>query len=291
MFKNYLIELWYFFCKYVLVLLTDKIFYNFIFFIHCFRLKKKWYKLDFKSPNTFTEKINYLKLYERNELAPIVADKVLVKDYVKTTIGDKYLIPNIGIFSNANDIDLNYLPNKFIIKANHGSQWNLICNDKTKINWNQAVNKLNNWLGKNAYHLSREWQYKSIKPRLLCEKLLSENLTDYKVFCYDGVPKFIQVDTDRFSNHQRSIFTTKWHETNFQIRYSKISHSIIKPKKLDEILNLSKVLSEKFKFCRVDFYYVNNRIYFGELTNHPGGGIEPFLNYEQDLEFGKFVNI
>lgn len=285
-------NLWYWVCKYVLIVIPDKWFYQIITFINYNRLGFKWYHLNLVTPKTFNEKLNYLKMNDRNELASVVADKVAVRDYVSNTIGANYLTPLIGVYDNAKEIDYDELPCKFALKTNHGSGgWNLICNDKSKLIWPDEVKKLNSWLRKNAYYLSREWHYKNIIPKLLCESLLEYEIMDYKFFCSQGNPQYIQVDRKRFSSHERSLFTTEWVETNVLIRYNKISNEIPKPVLLDEMLMLSEKLSSPFHFCRVDLYEHNNRVYFGEITIHPGGGMEPFVRFEDDLKMGEVIDI
>ena len=247
--------------------------------------------MDLENPKTFNEKLNYLKLNDRNHLSPIVADKVEVRDYVSDLIGDRYLIPLIGIYSNANQIQLNELPEKFVIKANHGSGFNLICNDKNILDWKSEKYIMDQWIKKNAYYFSREWQYFDIKPKLICEELLSKELNDYKIFCSNGKPSLIQVDHSRFTDHQRTLFDLNWNEKEIQIRYKKINKKISKPTQLEEMLMVAEKLSSKFLFCRIDLYEFDNKVYFGEITLYPGGGQEPFLNKDQDLKMGELINI
>ena len=288
---NFIKELWYFICKNFLIFVPSHSFYKIVSFVNFKRLGFKWYSFDLKEPKTFNEKLNYLKLYSRNELGPVVADKVTVREYVKEKIGEQYLIPLIGVYDNANDINFKALPHKFALKTNHGSGWNLICADKSQLNWPEEVKKLNEWLEKNAFYLSREWQYKHIEPKLICEELLEYEIKDYKVFCSNGKPIYIQVDSDRFTNHERTLFTTDWEETNIQIRYSKISKPVERPAHLEEMLDLSAKLAAPFSFCRVDLYEHDGNIYFGEITLHPGGGMEPFVNKVQDIKMGEIIDI
>lgn len=288
---NVVKKLWYFICRYFLILIPTQSFYKIVSFVNFKRLGFKWYSFDLKNPKTFNEKLNYLKLHYRNDLGQIVADKVAVRDYVKESIGEQYLIPLIGVYDSATEINFETLPHKFALKTNHGSGWNLICADKTTLNWSEEVKKLNKWLDKNAFYLSREWQYKNIVPKLICEELLEYEIKDYKVFCSGGKPVYIQVDSDRFSNHERTLFTTSWEETDIQIRYPKITKQVERPAHLDEMLMLSEKLAAPFCFCRVDLYEHDGNIYFGEITLHPGGGMEPFLNKSQDIEMGEMINI
>jgi hypothetical protein len=285
-------NLWYWTCKYVFIALPASTFSKFAFFINCIRLKHPYYSFNLKSPKTFNEKLNYLKLNDRNPLAPVVGDKVKVRDYVRDTVGDKYLIPSIGVFDNASKIDVNALPQRFALKTNHGSGWNLIVKDKSLLNWEVEKRQLNRWLNKNSFYLNREWHYKKITPLLLCEELLEFEIKDYKFFCSMGKPKLVQVDSDRFSNHQRAMYTADtWQECKIQIRYAKSNNPIPKPKLLEEMVAISSKLAQPFVFCRVDLYEHNGKVFFGEITLHPGGGIEPFLNREMDLEMGHLIDL
>ena len=284
-------EFWYFLTKYLALILPGPIFLNFIRFVNYNRLGFKYYPLNLKEPKTFNEKLNYVKLNFRPDLGSKAADKVEVREYVSEVIGSEYLVPLIGIYENARDIDFDKLPNQFVIKANHGSGWNLICTNKDDLNWSKELSKLNKWLSRNAFYVSIEWQYKNIKPRLICEKLLGYDIKDYKIFCNNGNALFVQVDSDRFTNHTRSIYDSEWNELDICIRYDKITPKANPPHNLKEMLSLASKLSEPFKICRVDFYEVESKIYFGEITLFPGGGQEPFHNYEQDLKFGSYFSI
>ena len=284
-------ELWYYCCKYVLIWIPDKWFYQLVAYVNYTRLGFKFYFFDLNLPKTFNEKLNFLKLKYRNPLAPIVADKVLVRRYVEEKIGEKYLVPVIGIYDNPDEIAFDQLPNRFALKTNHGSGWNLICKDKNTIDWKVEVKKIKVWLKKNAYYLNREWQYQVIQPKLICEVLLDYEIKDYKFFCRNGQPVYVQVDSERFSNHERTIFTTNWQETDIRITYPKIKKKMEPPATLDEMLGLSAKLAEPFLFCRVDLYEHQGRVYFGEITLHPGAGSEPFGNKDQDLRMGYLIEL
>lgn len=284
-------RLWYYLCRYILVYIPSDIFIQLALFIDHKRLGFKGYYLNLERPKTFNEKINYLKFYDRNELIPTLADKVSVRKYVSDVIGEKHLIPIIGIYNSVHNISFDQLPEKFALKTSHGcGGWNLICRNKKNINWRKEKKKLNAYMNRNGYYLTREWQYNS-KPKLICEELLEYDLIDYKFFCNNGVAKAIQVDTGRFTNHQRKLFDVDWEELNIQIRYPKSDVGIVKPNKLDEMIKIANKLSKPIILCRVDLYEHKNKIYFGEITFYPGGGTEPFINYNQDLEFGKMFEL
>jgi hypothetical protein len=284
-------SVWYLLCRYVLFLLSDEAFIAFLRRIQYFRLSVDYYPLNWSNPQTFCEKINILKTGRLSGLHTKVADKVAVREFVAKKIGENYLVPLFGIFDTANDIDYSKLPNQFAIKANHGSGWNIICVDKNQLNWKKATKKLNYWLGLNAYYLSREQQYKKIRPKLIVEYLIDEEPNDYKFFCFEGIPKLIQVDYSRFTKHSRSIYDMDWNLTPYKIRYPQIPVTIPKPKGFQEMIVIARKLSADFQFCRVDLYNVDGKIYFGEITLFPGGGVEPFLKREHDLELGQFLKL
>ncbi|MCB9201609.1 MAG: hypothetical protein H6604_00980 [Flavobacteriales bacterium] len=254
------------------------------------RLKYKPYKLNLSNPKTFNEHLNYKKLKENYPLGTIVADKVKVRTYIKEKIGEKYLIPIHGIYSSADEVNFKELPKGFALKTNHGSGWNVICQDKEKLDIQATKNKFSKWLKYNAYYLSREWQYKDIQPLIICEKLLKYEIFDYKFFCFKGQPIFIQVDIDRFTNHTRNFYDLEWNLQGFGINYPLFNKKIEKPAQLQEMIEVSKVLSKDFDFVRVDLYVYENKVFFGELTLYPGGGFEPFLSIEQDLEMGEYFS-
>lgn len=233
--------------------------------------------MNLKNPETFNEKINYLKLHERPELGEIIADKIKVRDYVSSVAGEKYLIPVIGVFERSEDIDFEKLPRQFALKTNHGSGWNIICRDKTKLHIHKAHRKLKRWLKRNAYYLSREWQYKNLKPMIICEELLEFDIIDYKFFCFNGIPEFVQLDIDRFTDHTRIYYSTSWERLDFSVTYHQATREIEKPSQIEEMLSLSTKLSKGFLFSRIDLYLHNNKIYFGEITLHPEGGFGPFI--------------
>lgn len=251
-------------------------------------------KLDLTNPKKFNEKMQWLKLYWRDPLLTICADKWTVRSFVKDRIGEDYLIDIIGIFDKTSEIDLNKLPDKFILKSTHGSHWNIIVNEKGKEDWKKISNQLRRWLKKNYSYYGHEWVYKNIIPRIICEKLLLDeygNLPmDYKIFCFNGNPRFIQVDIDRHTNHRRNIYDTSWNLLPFEIYYPMAPDAILgKPKHLEEILGISRRLSVGFCFVRVDLYYVQEKIYFGEMTFIHASGYERFRPQEYDRFFGDHI--
>lgn len=287
--RAYLKDAWYWLCRGPLSFLPDQYFIWLVSWVTYKRLHAKWYHFNLTNPITFNEKLNYLKLGETNALASVVADKVAVRDYAAEKVGDKFLVPMIGVYQDSDEIPFYDLPNQFVLKVNHGSGWNIICTDKSKLDTVIAKKKLRKWLNRNAWYLSRESQYKEIPPKIICEALIGENINDYKFFCSRGEPVAIQVDIDRFKKHKRAIFDTEWKLMDIGINYPIPEKDIAPPTMLSEMLDVARKLSVDFIFCRIDLYEVNGKIYFGEITLCPGGGFEPFHAYEQDLQFGRYI--
>lgn len=247
------------------------------------------------NPKNFNEKIIWLKTKYYHPKMPIYTDKVLVKDEIAKLIGSKYLIPTIGVYERAEDIDFHSLPSSFVIKANHGAGWNIIVKDKAKININKVISKLNSWLNKDYSLGRREYHYSKIKPKILIEKnLITEyntKLNDFKIFCFNGVPKIVEVDLDRFNNHKRNFYNFNWERLPFQIIYPPYQGNINKPSNLDEMFTVAKVLSQEFPFLRVDLYNCSGKIYFGECTFTPGGGVSPIYPHEWNKKLGDWLEL
>jgi len=255
------------------------------------RLGFKFSFLNLNDPKTFNEKLNYFKSLPLNDEQTMLADKVLVRDYIKKTVGEKYLVPVLGIYAQPEDIVFEELPGSFILKTNHGSGWNIICRDKSSFDKKRAVRLFKRWLSFNAYYLSREKQYKNIKPLILCEQLLEYEIYDYKFFCFDGNPTFVQVDIDRFTDHKRAFFDMDWNKLPFSIRYSISEKNIPVPAQLGEMISVAASLSKNLVFCRVDLYIHHDKVYFGEITFIPGGGNEPFSSQNYDKKIGDYIKI
>ena len=270
-------------------LISDLLFLKIKYF---YRFRKK---LNLDKPKTFNEKLQWLKLYDRTNLHTICADKIKVRQFVKDTIGEEYLIPLVGFFQNADEINPLELPNyPIIIKTNHDSGTYFIVKDKKKQDWAGIKNKLNVAIAFNYYISGREWQYKNIKPIVLIEKLLTTDEgsipRDIKLHCFNGHVKFIQVDVDRESIHKRSLFDVNWNLLNFEIHYP--SAGFLKPPtNLKLLIKLAEKIAKNFTFVRVDFYEVKDEIYFGEITFHPGSGFEKFKPDSKNLDFGKELKL
>ena len=232
------------------------------------RLKRE---VELNEPIKFNDKLQWLKLNWYDPKAIICADKYRVREFVEDRIGKEYLNEIYEVYDSVDRINLNMLPESFVLKGTHGSGFNIICTNKNNIDWNFEYKKMKKWLKRNYYWQNREWVYKNIEPRIICEKYLEEaehgELRDYKFFCFDGEPRLIQVDFNRFTNHERNIYDLTWTLLDVEIQYPNNKKIIIdKPSRLSEIVKLSKELSKGFPHVRVDFYQVKDVIYFGELT-------------------------
>lgn len=252
--------------------------------------------LNLKNPKTFNEKIQWLKLNNKNLGYSRLVDKYEVKKYIEETIGKEYVIPTLGIWNSFDEINFDSLPSQFVLKCTHDSGGLIICNDKNNFNKDEARKRINKSLNKNYYLEHREYPYKNVKPRIIAEKLMTDEsgteLKDYKIFCFNGEPYFIEVDFNRFTNHQRNIYSIEWKLLNVEIEYhSNKQKDITKPVCLDEMLQIAKELSKKIPFVRVDLYVVKNQIYFGELTFFHGAGYEKFHPEKWNEKLGELINV
>ncbi|MGL6115569.1 MAG: ATP-grasp fold amidoligase family protein [Cetobacterium sp.] len=265
-------------------------------------IKKKYKKifgkeLNIDNPQTFNEKIQWRILKEKKDIYTKLADKYLVREYIKETIGEEYLIKLLGVYKKAEDIDYDKLPQKFVLKCNHDSGSVIICNDKSKFNKKEANKKLNFYLKRNFYYLTREWHYKNIKPFIICEEYIEDNgmePKDYKFHIFNNSKErkmFIQCDVNRFKNHKRAIFDENWGLQSFLLKHQNPDKLPMKPKKFEKMKELAWELSKDYKAIRIDFYEVNEKIYFGEITFTPGAGTEKFYPEEWDYKLGQMWEI
>ncbi len=255
------------------------------------------YDLDLINPKTFNEKIQWLKLYNRNPIYTTMVDKYSVKEYVANIIGRRYIIPTIGVWDNANQIDFNVLPNQFVLKCTHDSHGLVICKDKNQLNIPEIKKKLKKALNQNYYNKFKEWPYKNVKPRIIAEPYMEDTklseLRDYKFFCFDGICKFFKVDFDRFSDHHANYFDTNGNllELGELVCPPNWEKSITLPKKLDKMIEMAEKLSSVSPFLRADFYYVNGNIYFGEMTFYPASGLGEFIDKSWDFKLGTLLKL
>ena len=266
---------------------------------------KKKYKIIFKkdinleSPKTFNEHINWMKLYFREPILGKLVDKIAVRDYVKEKIGEQYLIPLIGTYNSPDDIDFDNLPEKFVLKCNHNAHEGMVfCRSKEQrgtLNVSKIKEELARGLKDDHYLVSREWPYSLVKPAILCENLLEDKsqngLADYKLFFFNGVFKLLLMCTDR-----NTKLANDWYDKD--LNHLKMSNGPASRKKpvivdkqvIDEMIILGEKLSSNFPECRVDFYYCNGNIYFGELTFFESSGFAPFKPSYMDEELGKLFD-
>lgn len=256
-------------------------------------------ELDLNPPKTFNEKIQWLKLYDSTPEKTRLADKYLVRKWVKEKIGGQYLIPLLGVWDCFEDIDFNMLPDQFVLKCNHGSGWNLIVKDKKQLDIADAKRKFDRWMSLNyAFCTGLELHYSGIIPKIIAEKYMTDEsgteLKDYKIFCFSGEPKIIQVDFNRFHGHKRNLYDTGWRFIDASIEYpNDMNHIIPKPAQLNIMLELASRLSEGFSMVRVDFYCIengiDNHVFFGEMTFTHGSGMEKFSPQSLALKMGDLI--
>ena len=253
--------------------------------------------LDLINPQTFNEKIQWLKINDRKEIYTKMVDKYEVKNYVADVIGKEYIIPTIGIYNKLSDIDLSKLPDKFVMKCTHDSGGLIICKDKKQLNFNKEKKKIAKSLKRNFYYSGREWPYKNVKPRIIIEKYMctkeQKELIDYKFFCFNGNPKIILVCSERFSSNNmcETWFDDKWNFLDIIESSHRVDKTIKKPINLSKMMEFSKKLSKDIPFVRVDFYEINGKTYFGELTFFPASGFERFEPKEWDYKLGEMLKL
>lgn len=250
--------------------------------------------LELDNPQTYNEKLQWLKIYDQHDEYTSMVDKYMAKGYVKERIGDGYVIPTLGVWDRFSDIDFNILPNQFVLKTTHDSGGVVIIKDKSTLDMKSAEHVLTRSLRHNYYLANREYPYKNVPPRIIAEDYLVDEsgveLKDYKFFCFNGIPRAIQVDYDRFVGHKRNMYDTEWNRLPFTLEYpTDWNKEISKPDNLSEMLDISAKLSRGIPHVRVDLYNVRGRVYFGELTFFHGGGYESFTPECWNKTFGEWI--
>ena len=259
-------------------------------------------KLHLDNPQTFNEKLQWLKLYDRQPQHTRLVDKYLVREYIRDAIGEEYLIPLLGVWDHPDEIDFDALPNRFVLKCNHNSGLGMcICKDKSKLDIEQVKKELAQGLAENYYLVRREWAYQDVPRKILCERYISDSgidpqsghdgLSDYKFFCFNGIVKFFKIDFDRFTDHHANYYSPEGELLPFgEADYPpKPDHQLPMPKNLKKMVELSEILSKGHKFLRVDFYEINGAVYFGELTLFPATGMGQFTPVEWDRIIGDWL--
>lgn len=257
--------------------------------------------LNVDSPKTFTEKIQWLKFYDSTKIKADLSDKYLAPKLIQEKFDNRIkLIPLLGVWDRAEDIDFDKLPQKFVLKCNHGSAMNIIVKDKTKLNIKKVCKQLNDWLKIDYAYVNGMYEnhYTYIEPKIIAEQFIEEmdgNLHDYKFHCFMGEPKYIEFVGDRISNTHTihsSIYASDWKKTNIIFNDDMpYEREFPRPEKLEEMLVLAREMAKDFVYVRVDFYYINNEIYFGEMTFTPDSGIIRFDPPETDAEWGAMINL
>lgn len=253
------------------------------------------YNLNINNPCSYNEKLQWLKLHWYDPEATRCADKYLVRQYVKER-GLGYILNDLyGVYENIDDIDIEQLPNEFVMKVTHGCGQNLICTDKSKLNWGFEKKKFKKWLKKSHYYDSLEWVYRDIKPRIIVEKLIKtadgKPPKDYKIFCFNGEPKCLFVASDRGIATKFDFYDCNWNLLQVKQHYPNSGKIFSKPKELEKVLEYARVLSKGFPHVRVDFYIENGAIIFGECTFFHFSGSQKFEPREFDYILGEYLDL
>lgn len=262
----------------------------------------KW--IDWENPQTFTEKIQWLKIYNRRPEYVKMVDKHAVKEFVADVIGEKYIIPTLGTWESAEDIEWNSLPDQFVLKTTHGggSCGVVICTDKNSLDISNTVSKLTKSLKRDRiYDTLKEWPYKGVQPRVIAEQFISPSvfsqktdLIDYKFFCFNGEPLYCQVIRDRTTNETIDFYDMEWNHQEFVGLNPTVRNGDIpveRPQKLDEMKDICQKLSKDIPFIRVDLYVVDNHVYFGELTFFPASGLGSFTPEIWQYKLGELIQL
>lgn len=245
-------------------------------------------KLNWDNPQTYTEKINVAKVYMATPEKTRLADKYLVRKWIREKIGDQYLIPLLGAYDSFDEIDFSSLPDKFVIKCNHDSGSVTLVSDKSKINIPELKKKYDILIKRNFAWLGWEMHYLNIKPKILIEKYMGDAINDYKFMCFDGKIYYCWVDFDRYTNHKRNFYNLDWELQPFnQYDYGNYTGEVSRPENFDEMKKIAAELCKGFEHVRVDLYLVDKKIYLGEMTFTNGNGFEKITPYEWDLKLGE----
>ncbi|PIF00636.1 MAG: glycosyltransferase [Maribacter sp.] len=249
-------------------------------------------RLNYGNPQEFNQKLSWYKVFFRPKILNVLVDKYAVREYVKEKIGERYLNECYGVFNNPERIDFDGLPQKYVLKGVHGCNLNLLVLDNQKLNKKKAIGTMKKWLSKNQYYRGGlEWAYKDVKPRILIERFLhdkkTDDLIDYKFYCFDGAPKFLVAQSDISG---RYFYDLDWNELPFRWK-KKYNGKIEKPSNFEELKRLSSKLADNFPFVRVDLYSVDNKAYFGEMTFYPTDARDDFYPEEYNKIVGDYFRL
>ena len=279
-------------------LLPDKVYLSYLYYR---RLKRK---MHWNDPKSFSEKLQWIKVYDRKPEYTTMVDKYEAKNYVAAKIGAQYIIPTFGVWEKVEDIDFDALPNRFVLKCTHDSGGLVVCRDKQALDIDKAKQKIEACLKNNYYLNGREWPYKNVKARIIAEQYMEEtnilspynqgSLTDYKFYCFNGEPKFLYI-SHGLENHATasiSFLTMDWQFADYERSdYAPFKELPPKPLKYEEMISICKKLSAGIPFIRVDLYEIDGNVYFSELTFSPCNGMIPFRNPAHDFEIGKMLTL
>lgn len=276
--------------KRVWFLFPDRLYLQIIYYLKMGR------RLNLDDPKTMNEKLQWLKLNNRKPEYTSMVDKILVKDYVSDKIGAGYVAPLLGVWDRVEDIDFDSLPDKFVLKANHSgdNKGVVICPDKSALDMDKARRNLKKSLKLDIYRVYREWPYKNVRKRFFAEEYLGKELVDYKFYCFDGHVDSVLVCVDRqIGDTKFYFFDREWKLKRYNQRGKDAPEdfTLPKPEGIDEMFGLASKLSEGLPFARVDFYDVDGKVYFGEITFFPSGGFDPNRLPEADLLFGSMIDL
>lgn len=255
------------------------------------------YPLDLNNPRTYNEKLQWLKLYDYHPEYSMMVDKIEAKQYVASILGQDFIIPTLGIWDNITDVNWNSLPNQFVIKVSSDSGGIVVCKDKKSLNIKEAIKQLSNNWGKNYYKFNKEYPYRSVKPRIIAEEFKEDEsgeLKDYKFFCFNGIPKFLFVASDRQNPTEETkfdFFDMNWNHLPVVNGHPNSLKVINKPTNFAEMIQVASKLSKGIPHVRVDLYNINGKIYFGELTFFHWSGMVPFEPVEWDYKFGELLSL
>lgn len=275
--------------RYALRFLPDELYIQLNYFAHFKRF------CNLKNPTTYNEKLNWLKLHDRNPVYTKLVDKYEVKPIIADMIGDEYIIPTLGVWERFDDIDFSTLPDRFVLKCTHDSEGLVIVRDKALLDMKSAKEKLESALTQNFYYIGREWPYKDVKPRIIAEEYMEDHtdgeLRDYKFFCFNGEPKAMFVATDRVIDKVKfDYFDLGYNHLDIRQKYPN-AVNVRKPKTFDKMIELSGIISKGYPHVRVDFYEVDGELYFGEFTLYHFSGFMPFEPNEWDKVFGDWLEL
>ena len=263
-----------------------------------YRFKKlAHYKMDWKNPKTFNQKLQWLKLYDRKPIYTTMVDKYGAKKYVADIIGEEYIIPTLGVWDKFSDIDFDSLPNQFVLKCTHDSGGMCIVRNKSEFDKKQAKKKFKIALNRNPYSVDREWPYKNVKPRIIAEKYMQDGdskfLPVYKFFCFDGRAKIVQViQNDKTPDETIDYFDREWNLLELRQNFPNSKMPLKKPECLDKMLEIVDTLAQSKKnFIRVDLYIINGAIYFSEYTFFSDSGTAKFHPSHWDETLGSWITL